>query len=1197
MTKTRSKHTGKPRHIEIHDEEEAENAHAQVTRGNTQKNQKTGLSYCRPSRDYKKCVKWSGAMNKEIYLMYMRAKPTEKGYQKRLKVLWDENYPTLSNMTARHLAEQVRNIKKKNLISELDRKMIERNFETHIIQPEENTGIEAEHHAEVSQNEEMQDDTNLGDNSQKPDVTGVRENVNIEDKSDIDEIDPRVKEELKVRWRKHFQKYINIDVEEREYRTTINNQPLETLLRVMDIIVSEEIEEIEQQYNMNLWTLNVIYYTTAITLLEHEGKLREMKRRTQTREKPGWQIRIESRIEAIRKKLSYTYVLIECHKKQHFTKHQRNIKYRMEKQYGKITTGKLKHIQIQLKQDLKIECQKLRDHKVIQQRRYINRLFKNAPKKVYRSMKGQGTVPIKEIPTKEEITHFWGALWENPIQHKDDTPLMKQLDKDYCNNVTQKEYNITDEVLDKVLKKMANDKPGRDLLAGVWIKRMKSIKEKYKEELKKLLNNEKEPPEWLLTSKTLLLPKNKITNQAQNYRPIAIQNTMYKVYTAILAEFIMEHCEENNIITEEQAAGKRGSWGCTDQLLINKMIYDEVTSNRRNLMTVWLDYKKVFDSVPHSWIIRSLEMAKVPEKIILAIRQLMIKWRTKVYLYGESSNVETDFISYLKGILQGDTLSLILFVLSVNPLSHLLQRHEGYKAGKIIRIKNISHLFFVDDLKLYAISIEKMKQMLETVTQFSNEVGMNFGEAKCAYQSIERGRRKPENESLYVNGLNIQEIKEGDNYRYLGIDESVRIDGPLNKDRIRKEYKSRVRKIWKSELNGYNKLIAHNAFAVALVIPTIGILKWTKKEISDLDVITRKILTMTGSFHKAGDTDRLYAHRSKGGRGLRSIEDLYEIRMVGLMEHLEQAAVEHSLLKLVEEHERETIRRLGKEFIERREVYQESSNVKEGTRKEREEKWKRKVTHGYLQKTLSEDETINMKKTNKWLNLHLPAHTEGYITAIQEQELDTKETRKRREKHPETKKSMDILCRICKKAEESVYHLVCACPVLAPTLYLNIRHNQVACILYQEITGNEKMNMKPPPVTSKDQMEIWWDQQIRTITKIEKNKPDIIIWHSDRQLCQIIEITVPLDTNLKKAYKDKQEKYIPLITNMQRVHRRYKYETVIITMGAMGAVPQSLEENLKKLNFAQDRIKTVTERMQKAALIGTMKICKTVMGM
>ena len=107
------------------------------------------------------------------------------------------------------------------------------------------------------------------------------------------------------------------------------------------------------------------------------------------------------------------------------------------------------------------------------------------------------------------------------------------------------------------------------------------------------------------------------------------------------------------------------------------------------------------------------------------------------------------------------------------------------------------------------------------------------------------------------------------------------------------------------------------------------------------------------------------------------------------------------------------------------------------------------------------------------------------------------------------------------------------------------------------------MDMKPPPVTSKDQMEIWWDQQIRTITKIEKNRPDIIIWHSDRQLCQIIEITVPLDTNLKKAYKDKQEKYIPLITNIQRVHRRYKYETVIIN-GSNGCSTAELRGKLKE---------------------------------
>ena len=143
----------------------------------------------------------------------------------------------------------------------------------------------------------------------------------------------------------------------------------------------------------------------------------------------------------------------------------------------------------------------------------------------------------------------------------------------------------------------------------------------------------------------------------------------------------MDHCEENNIITLGQAAGKKGNWECTDQLLINKMVYEEVKSNRRNLTTAWLDYKKAFDSVSHTWLIKSLELAKIPVKIIEAIKRLMAKWRTKVFLYGEKSDLETSFIEYLRGILQGDTLSLILFVLTVNPLSYLLHKEEGYKLG------------------------------------------------------------------------------------------------------------------------------------------------------------------------------------------------------------------------------------------------------------------------------------------------------------------------------------------------------------------------------------------------------------------------------------------------------------------------------------------------------------------------------------
>ena len=102
------------------------------------------------------------------------------------------------------------------------------------------------------------------------------------------------------------------------------------------------------------------------------------------------------------------------------------------------------------------------------------------------------------------------------------------------------------------------------------------------------------------------------------------------------------------------------------------MVYEEVKTNRRNLATAWLDYKKSFDSLSHTWLIKTLELAKIPAKITDAIKRLMNKWRTKVYLYGEKVELETGFIEYLREILQGDILSLILFVLTVNPLVQCL---------------------------------------------------------------------------------------------------------------------------------------------------------------------------------------------------------------------------------------------------------------------------------------------------------------------------------------------------------------------------------------------------------------------------------------------------------------------------------------------------------------------------------------------
>ena len=106
---------------------------------------------------------------------------------------------------------------------------------------------------------------------------------------------------------------------------------------------------------------------------------------------------------------------------------------------------------------------------------------------------------------------------------------------------------------------------------------------------------------------------------------------------------------------------------------------------------------------------------------------------------------------------------------------------------------------------------------------------------------------------------------------------------------------------------------------------------------------------------------------------------------------------------------------------------------------------------------------------------------------------------------------------MCNENDKTVYHLICSCPKLAPTLYLEARHNQIARILYQEIIKNEKINYNPPRVTIKNEIELWWDMEIHTVTKVKKNQPDIVLWNHELKTCQIIEITVPIDTNLKEA--------------------------------------------------------------------------------
>ena len=163
-------------------------------------------------------------------------------------------------------------------------------------------------------------------------------------------------------------------------------------------------------------------------------------------------------------------------------------------------------------------------------------------------------------------------------------------------------------------------------------------------------------------------------------------------------------------------------------------------------------------------MIQSLRLAKIPEKLITAIETLTKQWATIVELHGHQSSITSDVINFSNGIFKGDSISVLLFILSLNTLSYILGKLKGYNYEKDRR-KTITHNFFVDDFKLYGITINVTKKQLDLVTQFSKDICMDFGTDKCEYLKIEKGTIVRDEEPLVMNNLAIKSVKEGDTYK------------------------------------------------------------------------------------------------------------------------------------------------------------------------------------------------------------------------------------------------------------------------------------------------------------------------------------------------------------------------------------------------------------------------------------------------
>jgi len=876
---------------------------------------------------------------------------------------------------------------------------------------------------------------------------------------------------------------------------------------------------------------------------------------------PSWKVRLQNKLEFMRKDLSR---LISVQ-----TNQLRNSDVIKSLHYRYLDKGMSLPMAIEiLRQKVAAAGKKLSRYTSRVDSFHQNRKFVSDQHGFYKELCSEmEPTHGSRLPNSSEVVNFWSTLWGNTAPHNAEASWIPSVDASLHNLNTQENITVTPRLVTSVAKRLNNWKsPGPDCVHNFWIKHLTNLHGRLASQIQDVVDGE--VPNWLNLGRTVLILKNKAIGAevVTNYRPITCLSNIWKLITSIVSKSIVSHLNSNCVWPWEQKGCKQRSRGTKDHLLVDKLIMFLTRRRRRNLQMTWIDYRKAYDSVPHSWILKVLSMYKVADNIRSFLMNSMSSWRVTLILNREVLGC----VCVNRGIFQGDSLSPLLFVMCLFPLTTLLRQT---KKGFIVDGDAISHLLYMDDLKLYAKSEEDMKCLVNTVRIFSTDIGMTFGFEKCATVLVKRGN-VVSCDDIDLPAGNIRSLSLDSAYKYLGVMEAGGFRHSEVKSSVRKVYKQRLRLLLKSKLNSLNQIQAINSFAVPVIRYTAGIIDWTLQECAELDRITRKQMTLYKALHPRADVDRLYVNRKKGGRGLLSISDVVKMEKFSLSRYVSKS--NEMIMKKVRDN---LFHNTNCEVVDRSTVI--SKHV---------ELWRNKALHGQWPKLMEELDADSFC----WLrNAYLNPVTESLLVAAQDQALNTNWL----SCHIHGTVSSD-LCRRCKMFPETIEHIVAGCPSIAQTVYLD-RHNAVTsavhwslCSLCGFSRSTEWWQHQPQPVLDNDSYKLLYDFNMYTDRRISARRPDIVCVDKCSGCTRLIDVACVMDRHVVDKHRDKAEKYLDLAVELQTLWNT-RVEIVPLIFGALGTVHQSTIQSFKLLQLHDIRV----HQLVKTVLLRTATIIRRHFGL
>ena len=400
------------------------------------------------------------------------------------------------------------------------------------------------------------------------------------------------------------------------------------------------------------------------------------------------------------------------------------------------------------------------------------------------------TTPLGQIKTSrtdiiQTATDFYANLYKSSTQNANSS-LVQFISKP-AEEVAPVPPKMRSEVRKALRDLKVQKSPGEDGILNEYLKAGEDeLAEPLTDCFNKIILTEEIPESWL-TNNIILLHKKGSKDDVNNYRPISLMSTIYKLFSAIITRRINPCLRENQPVEQ---AGFRAGFSTIDHIQSVAQVMEKAQEYNLDLYMAFIDFAKAFDSVEHVSILTALQNQGVEEKYIRIIAQIYSSMTAKIRLEREGNSFQLR-----RGVRQGDPISPSLFISLLEDIFRKMTMDWGFQ----IDGTKLQELRFADDIILFATSAEDLRRGIQEVAQQSRKAGLELNAKKTKLMT---------NSTEDIIKLDNQELEYVNEYTYLGQTMSFN-------NATRKEIQRRISAAW-SKFWGLKFILTSKAYSIKM---------------------------------------------------------------------------------------------------------------------------------------------------------------------------------------------------------------------------------------------------------------------------------------------------------------------------------------------------------------------------------------------